>query len=596
MNIPAELVKALKENNLVLFVGAGLSYNLKNRGGKQLGDWKNLVSEIINNVKDLDYLKPLICEHEPIKIMGLIEDKKKHNEVIDFVKEFYSLPTDKKNYGLQEKLCRLTKKIVTTNYDNAFEIADQDLATRTASFGKDYELSGLHNSHEKTLFKLHGSIFDVGNMVLFPSNYGDIYEKKSENAERLIFYLQSLIINKTILFIGCGMGDFQINDIFLYVKNILGKYNTRKHYIITKESKLDSKLQAFLELIPINDYSEIETVVDELLKIKDENDRRTARFNEQLAELENSLEKEKDRIKHLSLKYAIEGFELILNGDYEKSIEKIKISTDIDPGNARAFYAWGTALYFLANIKKDINLFEKAIEKYEKTIQLNPDYADVIIDWGNIYTYLAEIEQNDTLYERAIEKYEKAITIKPACVEAFINFGSTLLAMAKIKRDENLFEKAIEKYEKAAKLDCSGYADVYYGWGTVLYHLADLKQSEALFNQAFEKYEKAAEINPYYVNVFFSWGITILNLARIKHDEPLFEQAVEKFEKAILMDPENADVLFSWGTALHFLAEMKQNQTLFIQALEKIKEAAEIDSKYADVFNYEAGVNLANDH
>ena len=589
MNIPAELVKAIKEDNLVLFVGAGLSYNFIDNDGNQLGDWKNLVTKILDNVDGLDYLKPLINEHEPLKIMGLVEDKKKNNEVIEFVKEFYSLPTDKNNYDLHRKLCKLTIKIISTNYDNAFEIADPDLSTKTASFGKDYELSCLHNSNDKTLFKLHGSIFDAGKMVLFPSNYEDIYKKKSKDAERLVFYLQNLVINKTILFLGCGMGDFQINEIFLYIKEILGKYHTKKHYIIAKENKLDSKLQTFLELIPINEYSEIETVIDNLLKIKEEKDdaRLIARLKERLAELDKSSKDTIDRIKFLSLKYEKEGFQQILEGNYEKSIEKAIVSTDIDPSNGNAFYMWGTALSFLANTKKDVNLFEQAIDKYKEAIQLNPDNpdnTDIIIDWGTAYSYLADMNQNESLFNKAIDKYEKVIKVKPECVEVYNNFGNTLLNMAIMKKDENLFEQALEKYRKAAELDQFGYADVYFGCGTVLYHLADMKQSEELFNQALENYEKAAHINSNYPNVFYSCGITIFSLAKMKNDETLFKQAIEKLEKAAQIDPENADVIFCLANALHFLSYMKKDAILYRQAIGKYKEATLIKSTYADTF------------
>ena len=337
----------------------------------------------------------------------------------------------------------------------------------------------------------------------------------------------------------------------------------------------------------IKELSETKAVAEYRLKLKEENDdaRTVKRYKDRIAELENSLKKERDEKIHLSLEYAIEGFELVLSGDYEKSIQSFKIALDIDPSNGNAYYAWGTALYCLANNMQDANLFEQAIEKYEKAIRFDPDNADIIIDWGNVYSYLAEIKQKETLFEKAIEKYEKAISMKPECVEIFINYGSTLMKKAKMKKDENLFKQAIEKYEKAAHLDTSGYADVYYGWGTVLYHFAEMKHSETIFEQALEKYKKATEINPNYSNAFCSWGSTLLNLANMRYDETLLEQAVEKCKNATQIDPNNADAYLNLANALFSLSYINQNMALYKQAVEKLKKAAELNSKYADYFN-----------
>jgi len=49
VQIPRDLVKVIKDNNLVLFAGAGLSYDFVNSDDppKKLGDWKNLIKEIM---------------------------------------------------------------------------------------------------------------------------------------------------------------------------------------------------------------------------------------------------------------------------------------------------------------------------------------------------------------------------------------------------------------------------------------------------------------------------------------------------------------------------------------------------------------------
>jgi hypothetical protein len=278
--IPGKLRKAMEENNPVLFIGAGFSYEFKNEQGKIIEGWKNLVAQILLHLEAIGYevthLKPFVEIYDPIAILDLIEKDKSlpREEVISFVKDFFALSPDKNDYTLHRKLYELSGKIITTNYDNAFEIAQPLLERKTASIGRDYELSLLHNPYEPVLFKLHGCISDGHHMVLFPSNYDNLYRSQDENAERITFALQNLIYNKPLLFIGYGMGDFQINQILLHVKRLQGKYH-QPHFIISKEP-IDSRLTAdnFLGHIKIENHSEIEGIIDELLRIKEEIGRR----------------------------------------------------------------------------------------------------------------------------------------------------------------------------------------------------------------------------------------------------------------------------------------------------------------------------------
>ena len=456
--LPKELIKAMKENNLVLFVGAGLSYKFVNKDEQPLGDWQNMVRQILESVEDLDYLKPLVDRYDPIIVLDLIEKAKVKEPVINFVKQFFSLPTDKNDYSLHKKLCRLSNKIITTNYDNAFERADDDFETKTAVFGRDYELSSLHNPSDKTLFKLHGSISDGGSMVLFPSNYDNLYNRQKEDAERIIFHLRNLITNKTILFLGCGMGDFQINNIFLDIHRILGKYNKRMHYIIAKETKLDSQLNDFLELIPITDYPEIETRIDELLSIKELEDKNND-HSKQLEELKEKLKHTTNKNNTFSINYAIEGYKLAKKKEYEKSFREYKVATEFNAEDSNIWNLWGIALADFAIIKQDENLFKQSFEKYEKATNINPQNDSAFYNWGTALSDLAKIKQDENLFKQSFEKYEKAYNMNP---ERSYNYacGYALLGQkekALCHLEESLKNKRIDANWVLKDTDWSNY-------------------------------------------------------------------------------------------------------------------------------------------
>jgi len=302
MKIPPELSQAIKDDKLVIFVGAGLSWNLKNQQGEKLEGWDNMVLKILDDLESkgfkVDNLVGLIeDDYEPIEVLNLIECNKKFNKtkIAHFIKKFVDL-SEENDFSLHKKLFQLSNKIITTNYDTAFEMEIKELRKNTAYGRKIFELSLLKDSKHPILFKLHGCYEDIDSMVLFPSQYNALYAIPTDSGKRSLKALENIIYNKSVLFIGCGMGDFQINNIFLNIKNIQGEYN-QKHFIININS-LDSSL-SFLTHIPIDEHSEIPSIVDRLLEEKE-------RFNQQekdelqtlkkrLAKLEKKRKKDRKR-------------------------------------------------------------------------------------------------------------------------------------------------------------------------------------------------------------------------------------------------------------------------------------------------------------
>ncbi|KOY87810.1 hypothetical protein AD998_18215 [bacterium 336/3] len=268
--IPTDLIKAINDNDLIVFVGAGLSFNFKNVDNQKLEGWSNLVVNILNDLQskghEVNDLMPLIKRYDPIKVLDLIESDSElsKKDIYNFIKKFLIL-SDKNDYDLHKKLFELSKKIITTNYDTAFEEAVPELRRSKAYKGRNYELTKHKDKDAPLLFKLHGCFEDADSMVLFPSNYKNLYENQDRDAEHSLLVLKNIIINKTILFIGVGMGDFQINNIFKEVKRLQREYN-QKHFIITNKT-LDSTLD-FLTPINISNFDEINSIIDELLSIK----------------------------------------------------------------------------------------------------------------------------------------------------------------------------------------------------------------------------------------------------------------------------------------------------------------------------------------
>ncbi len=557
--IPPELRNAICNNNLIVFVGAGTSFKLLNINQEELLGWSNLVKRILDDLHekgfDVQLLLPLVEKFDPIDVLNLIEKDTNlpKKDVYSFVKEFLDLHEDN-NLEIHKKLFQLSRKIITTNYDTAFETAIPALRKHKAYKGKNYEQTTHKDPLTPLLFKLHGCYEDADSMVLFPSNYSDLYENPQRDAEHSLLVLKNIIINKTILFVGTGMGDFQINSLFQEIKKLQGEYN-QKHFILTT-SQLDSAL-SFLKPIKLKDFTEIEPYIDHLVALKNEFEsqepeevielkQQLEEANKTIEELKNTSNKDK-LLKRESLKYFSKGLEFSLNDQPEKASDEYKVAIELNPNFPEALNNWGNSLGNLAKSKSDEEaekLYNQAFEKYRKAVEIEPDKHEAYYNWGNYLCELAKSksdEEAEKLYNQAFGKYQKAVEIKPNKHEAYYNWGNYLCELAKSKKGieaEKLFNEAFEMLQKAVEIKPDKH-EAFNNWGSYLGDLAKSKkdsEAEVLFNLAFEKYQKAVEINPKMHEAFNNWGSDLGELAKSKKGieaEKLMEQAMEKFQLAI---------------------------------------------------------------
>ncbi|GGG03785.1 hypothetical protein GCM10011344_00140 [Dokdonia pacifica] len=610
-NIPVELRQAISENKLIIFVGAGLSYDLKNRKGQTIKGWGNLVKEIIIQLQakghNIDFLLPLLNVYEPIEVLHLIEKHPDFSKetIYDIATEFLELDDSQNDYSLHQKLNTLSKKIITTNYDEAFERAVPSLDKNKAHNGRNHKLNKFTNPDLESLLKLHGCIEDQDNIVLFPSNYKKLYKpsKKSLNEKYILEALKRIINTNSILFIGAGMGDFQINNIFKKIKKIQQGYG-KKHFIITNKP-LDSSLD-FLTLIK-KKHIEINDFIDELLEIKKQC---KSPKSEKEKELEDQIREYEIRIKELeskttsdattkelleeeALKYFTKGLKHQLSGKFEKAFKQYKKSLRLTPNNHRTYNNWGNALGNLAQTKQGSEaekLFAQAFEKYKKAIEIKPDFHLAFCSWGSDLGNLATIKQGqeaETLFQLAVEKSQKAINIQPDYYLSFYNCGTALGYIAETKQGkeaDQLYQQAFEKYQKTIELQ-PDYHQAFNNWGNDLNTLARNKEgeeAEILFQQAIEKYKKAIEIKPNKYGAYNNWGNALSDLAKTKQGkeaDQFYQQAFEKYQKAIDIKPDDHSAFNNWGDALISHAFNKKGKDEILkEAYQKCKKGYELGS------------------
>ncbi len=254
MNIPSNIKEAISNNRLVFFVGSGLSSKFK------LPSWTDLVKEIIEISDKSEYKSFLpildLGLMKPIEILEKLQSE--HHEIKKYISNNFKLSNG--DFSTHINLLKLSGQVITTNYDNAFEIASDNKIV-PAIFTSSFNISKINKSNEPYIFKLHGSYAEPDNCIIFNKDYQELYSNETAAKEKL----KSIFSERTILFVGFSFNDPDINLIFENLDKSFG--NNNRHYILTKEPRDFEKFK-FLESIEINNYNEIDTFINECLHYK----------------------------------------------------------------------------------------------------------------------------------------------------------------------------------------------------------------------------------------------------------------------------------------------------------------------------------------
>ncbi|MCD8031143.1 MAG: SIR2 family protein [Bacteroides sp.] len=574
IKIPSALIQAAREENLVLFVGAGLSYNFKNTNGVVLKGWDNLVNHIVTHLQSIQGIAPppIDTTQTPLEILEKIEPytRKFKSEIIQAVSDFYTL-SDDNDFSLHKSLYKLSKLIITTNYDNAFEWAGKPFKPDFKTLEDKYPV--LEGDHESLLFKVHGSCCDnKTHLIIFPQDYKELYETQIQDSERIFSYLQTLIITKSILFIGYGMGDFQVNNIFLMAKKLLGN-NNQSHFIITKDNLRDN-LGSFLERIPIHDFSEIQPLINQIIEEK-QNNKQTFTFTEKFRRIKKDILNDvfETHPEALAIKYFLQGMDLQHYGKYKEAIEKYRSAIKLNDKNSQYYTNWGAALYSLA-VKDNYNQkqLEGSFDKFEKAIKLDPHDDRAHHNWGMALFELAKIKNDMHLFENSRKQIEKAISLSPTNYFYYNNLSTIYYEMAQRYKNNSWFEECIRLCEKFLALN-TDYPEVYCRKGLSYYYIAISKQEAGLFRKSIRVYAEGIQKHPDNPYILNNWGLSLYQLGVLENSVSILNNSCDKFSELSQITPDYEQVYYNWGNSLFQVALLSDNVSLFEESLTKYKKS-----------------------
>lgn len=292
---PNQLIEAISDNKLIIFIGAGLSC----AAGLPL--WKQIVLDTLAspNIEKgnafIDALENGILT--PLEVLDKIKDKNKRDVYINFERAV----SEKKESDIYNKLSKLSKKFITTNYDYLIEHNTGITKIDTSS---NYNLQKL-DQEEAFILKIHGCASAIDHAVIFTSDYENLYKGNAAGGLAK-FQLDKILSTHSCLFIGYSLSDCYLTEL---LDSLNKMYNGmgREHFIITTEDVRHD----FVEAIKIENHSVLPEYIDALIENIDDK-KKTNSYKDDLEVLGNN------ELSHVDDN---EGFQLTLGHDTPPIIE-----------------------------------------------------------------------------------------------------------------------------------------------------------------------------------------------------------------------------------------------------------------------------------
>jgi hypothetical protein len=205
-----QLIEEYKKGKVILFVGAGVSANLK------IPTWSELINKIASDLGyDPEVFKTYgdflsLAEYYKIENGGLGKlrswmDREWHNTNVDITQSKIHKLIAQGNFPL----------IYTTNYENWIENAHEHYSVPFNKIVTVKDISEIDSS-KKEIIKFHGDFTEENSIVLDETSYFNRLEFETP----LDLKLRSDVLGKSVLFIGYRLGDVNIRHIFFKLSKL----------------------------------------------------------------------------------------------------------------------------------------------------------------------------------------------------------------------------------------------------------------------------------------------------------------------------------------------------------------------------------------
>jgi len=224
-NGTTQIIDAMNNDSLIIFVGAGVSAN------SNLPKWSELIADMKKDLSIKD-------EDDYLKIAQYYFDTFGKQTYFSKLTDMFNRQSVVKPNEIHDHIKKIRPKhIITTNYDTLLEESLNSGMSKYDKITSDDDIPYSKSKHY--LIKMHGD-FSKMNIVFKEDDYLD-YESNFSMVSTLI---KSLIMNNTILFLGYSLNDSTFNSIFRLIHNSFGE-NAKKAYFFTPKTPQNSVIEYY---------------------------------------------------------------------------------------------------------------------------------------------------------------------------------------------------------------------------------------------------------------------------------------------------------------------------------------------------------------
>lgn len=222
-NLPESLVEACIKGEVVIFAGAGISTESRSVYPSTL--YEDVAYDLDIKPSDNVAFSELMSIY--IKKYGRRSFLQKVKKRFDYVDSFQDLRWAATRFHKELSTIPQIRDIVTTNWDNFFE---EETGATPIITTEDYVFWDLPG---RKVFKIHGSMSNIGTLVATKEDYNKCYGALSKGT--IGASLKHMLATKTLVFIGYSFRDEDFQKIYSLIQKEMGDIIPQSFVVTTSE-------------------------------------------------------------------------------------------------------------------------------------------------------------------------------------------------------------------------------------------------------------------------------------------------------------------------------------------------------------------------
>ncbi len=269
---PSDLVEDIAARRSVLFLGAGVSKNAKNKNGEHPKDWPEYLQSLASAIPDTDQAEDVRKCINAGDLLTACELARRFLRPDVFKTHLLSEFSDKafEPAEIHDDLIEVDSRFVlTTNFDKVYENRANHIQQNTVRVKNyhDPDVADAFRRSQRVVLKVHGSI-DSPDLTIFTRS---AYARARNEYPYFYRLLDALFISHTFVFLGASLRD---PDIQMILEDHAYRFEgSRPHFIVMPQDSASGAVISIMEesmnlrallYDPVDNHAKLATSVQEL--------------------------------------------------------------------------------------------------------------------------------------------------------------------------------------------------------------------------------------------------------------------------------------------------------------------------------------------